>query len=302
VIDRACISLNHRCNLRCKYCHFAGKEAAIDDENYEFQADEVGLIVTNIVEYCNKNGIAKFKFGIVGSGEPLLSFDTLSHIVDRVCSIGGELFRLYTITNGICLTDEQLRFFYQSSDIIELNFSLDGNEKIHDAMRQGYVQTIAAIERYEVTFGEKPRINATVTRKSIENTEELIAYFTNNGFMKINFSIVSDVSDTAIKITQEEYEEFIGKCATSGIAMRQKRDNIQRTHDCAKFGRLCGVGHSNIFYTRNGIYPCGRFFGLEEYRLADFGTKLDEVEKAFHKLKGIADGACYYDVFVGGSI
>jgi uncharacterized protein len=147
-------------------------------------------------------------------------------------------------------------------------------------------------------FGEKPRINATVTRKSIERKEELIRFFLKNEFNKINFSIVVDVDDVTIKITRGEYEGFLDYCEKRGIAMRQRRDGIERTYDCTMFGRLCGVGHTNLFITRKGIYPCGRFFGLSEYKLTEYNNSIEEVEKQFARLQPITDGCCYYDTFV----
>ena len=300
MIDRACISLNHRCNLRCKYCHFSGKEADVADERYEFTPREAEQVIENIAEYCSANNVPKFKLGIVGSGEPLLSFQVLKHIVEKARSLCDGKIKTYTITNGVCLTNEMLNFFYRNRDIIDVNFSLDGYEEIHNALRQGYKKTLEAIEKYESVFGCKPLVNATVTRKSVENADKVISYFLSNGFNKVNFSIVSDIDDPAIKISQSEYDAFIDKCQERSIVMRQKRGGIEKIHDCAKYGRLCGVGHTNIFITKKGVYPCGRFFGLEEYRLADYSAKLQDIEKAFTKFKTLTDGCCYFDTYVRG--
>ena len=40
------------------------------------------------------------------------------------------------------------------------------------------------------------------------------------------------------------------------------------------YGTLCGVGRTNIFVTKRGIYPCGRFYGNEDYNYGafDFST------------------------------
>jgi uncharacterized protein len=198
----------------------------------------------------------------------------------------------------VSLTKDQIHFFHKNSDIIELNFSLDGNEEIHNTFRQGYKQTMAAIYLYEDTFGKKPRLNATVTRKSVLNKENLVRFYVKNGFDRINFSMVVDVSDQTIAVSREEYEDFLSYCESVGIVMRQKRDGMARVYDCTMFGRLCGVGQTNIFITREGIYPCGRFFGLRDYRLADYDALFKDVEMSFHSLPPSPDGGCYYDDIV----
>ncbi|MDE6690471.1 MAG: radical SAM protein, partial [Clostridia bacterium] len=204
------------------------------------------------------------------------------------------------ISIGVCLTGEMIDLFYRNRDLIDVNFSLDGNEKVHNCLRQGYKMTFAAITEYEKVFGHKPLINATVTRKTIDNADEVISFFVNNGFDRVNFSIVSDIDDPAVKITQAEYEVFLERCGKSGIKMRQKRGGIDRTYDCAKYGRLCGVGHTNIFITKKAIYPCGRFFGRNEYKLGEFDEKLSNIEAKFTRFEPLADGCCYFDTYSGG--
>ena len=57
MIDRACISLTNKCNLKCKYCHFQDKQ-----NNYsEFSIDDLKAIVDNIHDYCKQNHLEKFK-------------------------------------------------------------------------------------------------------------------------------------------------------------------------------------------------------------------------------------------------
>ncbi|MDR0920359.1 MAG: radical SAM protein [Oscillospiraceae bacterium] len=295
MIDRACISLNNNCNLKCKYCHFANKNIANPSE---LTSDNAEKIIKNIADYCRDNNLDKFKLGIVGSGEPFLSYNSLKAIVIEADKY-GNLFSLYTITNGISLTNEQLQFFYEHRSLIELNFSLDGNEEIHNNFRQGYEKTIETINRYKEIFGIAPRINATITRKSLQNKEQLVNYFKSNGFDRVNFSCVSDVADPKIAVNREEYEDFLNSCFQHKIIMRQKNDENKDKYDCTMYGKNCGVGRTNIFITKQGIYPCGRFFGLDDYRLGDLHTSLRDIELSFSKLKHIEKGLCYFDVYVG---
>ena len=298
MIDRACISLNHRCNLHCKYCHFAGKESDIPDAEYELAPSEAEKIVDNIAQYCSTYRVEKFKLGIVGSGEPLLSFATLIRIVESIDEVGNGVIKAYTISNGTCLTKEMADFFYRNRRLIDLSFSLDGDKPVHTALRQGFYRTMRAIDMYESFFHCKPLINATVTRHTITHADETIAFFLNNGFSQVNFSIVTDINDPTITITKAEYEDFLNKCQTSGIVMRQRRNDLEKVYDCAKYGRLCGVGHTNVFFTKQGVFPCGRFFGLPEYKLGEYDAPLRDIEAQFTNLNPIANGECYFDKYV----
>ena len=48
MIDRACISLNNNCNLRCRYCHFQDKQ----HDFISFGLPQLIQIVDNIHNYC----------------------------------------------------------------------------------------------------------------------------------------------------------------------------------------------------------------------------------------------------------
>ena len=64
MINRICISINNRCNLACRYCHFR--------EKGEIEAAEMNVfaILDNVKEYATQ----KFKIGFVGNGEGFLDW------------------------------------------------------------------------------------------------------------------------------------------------------------------------------------------------------------------------------------
>ena len=51
MIDRACISLNAKCNLNCSYCHFGNKKNNFKKEENEFEKDQLKKIIENILNY-----------------------------------------------------------------------------------------------------------------------------------------------------------------------------------------------------------------------------------------------------------
>ena len=295
MIDRACISINNKCNLRCSYCHFLSKKRADTQSKTEFNSGEVENILDNITKYCTESDIGEFKLGIVGAGEPLLSFDVLEFIVIHAKRNRNPVFRMYTISNGVALTMDHLRFFKEHSDIITLNFSLDGYEELHDAYRQGFAKTSRAILLYEKVFGSKPTINCTVTKQSVIHEKELVRFFKDNRFERVNFSRISDVADHDLALSENEYCDFLRKCEAAGIKMRQRNESTKQKYDCKKYGYLCGAGKTNVFFARNGVYPCGRFYGLEGYKVAEFDAKLDVIEERISVFDNEAGEECFYD-------
>ena len=67
MIDRICISINNRCNLKCNYCHF--HEKAIN----QARDMDVFKILDNVKSYNPKS----FKIGFVGNGEGFLDWAKL---------------------------------------------------------------------------------------------------------------------------------------------------------------------------------------------------------------------------------
>ena len=290
MIDRACISLNARCNLRCVYCHFAKKKNNEASKLNEFTVEEVKVFCSNLYCYIKKNKIPSFKLGIVGSGEPLLSFDALKTIVNYFTNSDlRDNIKMYVISNGTLLNEEIVDFFYENKDIIELNISLDGDPEINKKLRGCFPD----FSLYKDKFGHMPKINAVVTKEIILNQERMLSFFVNNSFEMINFSKVFATGDPNIIVSDEEYDSFLKNAQSKGIISRQ--NIIEKKYDCAKYGRLCGVGRNNIFITRTGIYPCGRFMDLKEYLLGNWNDSIKDIEIALTKFTPCPDGQCYYE-------
>ena len=290
MIDRACISLNARCNLNCSYCHFAAKKNNARAKDNEFSLDDVAMFCDNLRRYIADNGIKTFKLGIVGSGEPLLSFPQLKAIVRYFYdSEQQDHIKMYTITNGTLFNDEIIDFFYEYRSIIELNVSLDGDPEINKRLRGAFPN----LEIYRRKFGVMPKVNAVVTKEIIRNQQRILSYFVNNDITKINFSKVFATDDPEVAVSDVEYAEFLARAKELGIESRQ---NVPTKRlDCAKYGNLCGVGRNNIFIAKTGIYPCGRFMDLAEYCFADWSEPLSDVEVKMKKFAACPDGECYFE-------
>jgi len=288
MIDRACISLTNKCNLKCKYCHFKDKQ-----NNFtEFSFNDLKTIIDNIHVYCMKNHLEKFKLGIVGSGEPMMKFSLLIELLEYIKSNDYSEFNLYTITNGTMLNERKINELYKYKDLIKVCFSLDGYKELHNAGRMLYDNTALAINLYCLKYGQMPSINATVNLLSYENKEKLIEFFQAHNIYDVTFSKLVGYFDKDLYITDEKFKEFMDYAEAKGMNSRQFRK--EKCYDCTMYGRLCGVGRTNIFFTPEGIYPCGRFYKNDKYLLGTFDSNLFEIENKVNQMKPVEDGKCFY--------
>jgi len=295
MINRMCISLNSRCNLKCKYCHFSSKKNNENSKNNEFSLDDIKIFCDNLRKYITSEKIDNFKLGIVGSGEPLLSLEVLKYIVEYFYNSElKNIIKMYTITNGTLLTNEILMFFYKYKEIIELNISFDGDEKTNIELR-GYNPNLSL---YNEIFGKMPKINAVVTKKIIKNQNDIFEYFIKNKIKEINFSKVFGINDEDMIISDDEYNLFLEKASELGIISRQ--NTTIKKYDCAKYGKLCGVGRNNIFITKTGVYPCGRFMDNEKYIIGNWNDDIYTINNTLSNIKPCPDGECFYDYYKVG--
>lgn len=292
MVNRVCISLGENCNIRCKYCHFEKRRTKVKQE---FNSNEMIAIINNIRKYMDKYDITSFKIGIVGAGEPILEFDVIKTLIEYVISVNENRIFFYTISNSILVNKNILNFFFENKSLISLNYSYDGPELIHNHGRTKYEEVFSRITEYEKCFGHKPSINCTIHRKSIEYQNELLKHFEDMKFPVITFSKIVDTNDSDFKITDDEYNNFLKETTNYKIKVRQLLPDNEKKIDCTMYGNICGVGRNNIFFTRMGVYPCGRFYGKNKYKLGNFYDELNNIENCMRNITPVAPGECYFN-------
>jgi len=299
MIDRACISLGEKCNLKCSYCHFHNEEnGKLSGSPQEFSADELIRIINEINDYATNHEVSTFKIGIVGSGEPILQIKKIVALITYVKENNLNRLAFYTITNGTILNNKILNFFSEHRDLIKLCFSLDGYEELHNIGREKYDVVYKGIKKYESVFGAKPPINCTVHNKTIKNKSKLRAYLETENFKDVTFSRLFDSHDIKMTVSEGEYKNLLSEFKGGQFEVRQLDEKNKKKYDCTMYGTLCGVGRTNIFITKKGIYPCGRFYGNEKYNYGAFDMNLNDLEIEMKKMKSLNDGECYFDKYV----
>lgn len=253
MIDRVCISINNRCNLACKYCHFHEKGLS----------EDVPMDVPKILENIKAYAKSSFKIGFVGNGEPLLDFKLLKEYIEFLSD--QTYISIYTITNGtVQLESDDWKFLENHN--VNVGFSIDGPEEIHNLYRgKSFKCVMANVERYKEATGHYPTFNATVGKEVIENAAEVISFFKQFG-TRITFSRMIG----KYGISLEKYRDFMNEA--------EKQISVRRgALDCTMYGGKCGAGANNFFFSNGKVYLCGNCVDLSPLGSSDMS--FEELEK-----------------------
>ena len=253
MIDRICISINNRCNLNCRYCHFHEKESLEDADMNVFE------ILDNVVGYAK----GAFKIGFVGNGEAFLDFNRLKEYIAYIENYHN--ISVYTITNGtVCISDEDWLFLNDHN--VNVGFSVDGYKELHNLNRcNSYDKVMENVDKYRLVTGHYPTFNATVGKESLLNAREIIEFFKPFG-TRVTFSRM--IGSHGISL--QEYRSF--------LAFVEKEIPIRRGGmDCTMYGGLCGAGLNNFFFSNGKVYLCGNCIDLPP--VGDSRMSFDELEK-----------------------
>lgn len=258
MIDRICISINNRCNMACKYCHFREKGTTEDIPM------DVYKILDNVKSYTKES----FTIGFVGNGESFLDWPKLKSYISYVSD--SPNIRCYTITNGtISLPKNEWQFLEEHN--VNVGFSIDGYKELHDKYRcNSFDCVMKNVDCYKSVTGHYPTFNATVGKESIENIERIIDFFKPFG-TKVTFSRMIG----KYGISLEDYRKFLD-VAEKSLFVRRGRI------DCTMYGGHCGAGMNNYFFANGNIYYCGNCIDLPSVGTSN--TPLIELEKVSLKI------------------
>lgn len=114
------------CNFNCPYCFEIGKKAKKMNNS----------VIENLMFFIKKHKEAK-KLDITWyGGEPLLAFDIIQKILNKIkLEISVPLNRHSIITNGFYFNQEVINFF-KEHPLDAIQITLDGNKKRHDIIRK----------------------------------------------------------------------------------------------------------------------------------------------------------------------
>lgn len=155
------LQITDRCNLRCRHCYLG------ETEGRELPVSEIRAVLD---EFEEMQGLRL----LITGGEPLLhrDFDAINGLLPAYA------FRKILFTNGLLLHDGVLH----TLNVDEVQFSIDGMEKGHDALR-GAGSYRALLRRVESALqsGRDVSVATMVHRENLGEFEEMSVLFRGMG-------------------------------------------------------------------------------------------------------------------------
>ena len=290
-IERICLSVNSVCNLACTYCYFFAIPEALPGPE-SLSAEEIETILHCAHRYSLRPEVHKrIKINFVGSGEPLLSWAAIRTALLRFQNATPtHRLRFYTVTNGLLLSP---RIIDEMKEVgLVPSISLDGPKDLHDHSRKkhggqgSFHHVLRGLEHLRAA-GFTVAINTVLTRDLLRRLPEFLTFAQEHQLQKIIFDRLVDVPAEQNPLTYAEFyralrhiAEVIAAMGLSSLEvgnLEAYRRALQGQPDrvCTMFGSTCGAGLDNLMYMQRDVYPCGRMFHQERWRLGRFDEALE---------------------------
>ena len=278
------IDLTQACVMRCAYCfrRLTDKPSMISDKVLDD-------ILDYLIAYCHKHNKMNIDVQPWG-GEPLLAFDKICHIDDRLKQAGITAC-VSVETCGVLFSDKLAEEAARRG--IKIGISIDGVPKLHNQHRpkangnDSFGDIQSGIEKlYQNGYQHKYSSITTVTKESLPFVESTVEFFCKE--MKLpyfKFNAVKpnpQMKRAGLELTEEEVKDFYARMFDKYIEMRKQGCNGIETNIGIKIlnllGRKCGHiclargcmgGRKMISFDSDGrIFPCD----ITDLKEQAFGT------------------------------
>jgi uncharacterized protein len=275
------------CNMGCVYCFEDAINSRIGPMSRQTAAAALDFVFA-------KTAAAPRIALHFGSGEPLIRFDLLKDIVAeanaRAAALGKSIAYDLT-TNATLVTEEIARFLCDQP--FSVRVSCDGPAEVHNRFRpmRGGQTSYAAVERGLRLLLQHLPDRLTVNTVICGNTRlaEIWSWAKALGVTHLHVIKVGTktheiaVDDRELSTFRSDLEAICDDMLSDLRAGRRPIDYqpiakiVRRLMIPEPITRFCGVAGSYLGVASNGrVYPCFRHLGLEDYRLGDVWTGVDD--------------------------
>ena len=255
------LMLTQRCNLSCAYCYAAAEQTGADlDPDLAFRA----------VQACRPQPLSdrpgRLTVELTG-GEPLLIFDRLRDLVDRINTLEPRP-RLAIQTNGLLLTEDKLNFLIRNR--VGLGLSLDGPPLVNDRLRGGGDRAVRALDLLD-RAGVGVNITVVLTRRNITDLPDFLLFCAGRSSIRvINLDLVRDLGragDRDLTPTADQIREIVPRLITTLAFINARRfpplkvreiDQVARRRSEKEIQPYClaAMGLAAAVDPKGRLWPC----------------------------------------------
>ena len=272
-VNLAYFILSERCNLACKYC-FVGSDtcgkgiSSVKDMSLDVAEKAIDVFARQLEQSdCDytKNESNIIFFG----GEPLLKFDVLKYVVQRIKEISKTRPVLRNtntaiITNGTLLNEDKITALNDMG--VAVSISIDGFTKEANAMRvdnagvETFERVLHILEIYKKLNVDAPSLSVTLTKKTIEDLPSMVDLVRNFNVQGFGYNVLLKRDNSQDDI--EYYEAASDFIIDSFLALRKHgvyEDRIMR--------KLNAFANSKIHYSDCGATSGGQILFAPDGRI-----------------------------------
>lgn len=292
------------CNLRCTYCY---EQNDIRNGDMSFEtADKVILFIKKkIKEAGTERLVIRFH-----GGEPLIAFDLIKYLMDRLdCECGGLVQSIhYSLTTNLTLYKSYMAETMKRFSMVSV--SIDGTQENHDRNRI-YIDGTGTYNRVKNSIekllndGISIVGRITVTKDNYKDIDVHVKSIIDIGIDTIDMQL--DL--TEIKWMNIDIELYLEKLKVLLDYSVFLRDSEQRNIEIPMFksaknklkNSICDGGISSFAIATDGLlYPCIMATNKEEYILGDVEGNikqrtLDTIQKIGLETIKDCEGCARYD-------
>ena len=205
---------SEQCNLACKYC-FLGNNDAHKRKNFALENMSIETADKGIDFFIKQIKLSKTNFEenkpiiIFYGGEPLINYDILVHIAERINKLRYfeeciKNIEMSIVTNGVLLSREKILKLSELG--VSIAISVDGLTAESNAMRVDHsgksvfskiIKTLDLCKELGVTFS----LSITLSEETIKETKNVLQLIDKYGVKSLGFNIL--MSDENFILPQE---------------------------------------------------------------------------------------------------
>ncbi|MEG1312071.1 MAG: radical SAM protein [Romboutsia sp.] len=257
------IVVTEDCNLRCSYC-YEGDNKNTSKMNFQ-TADKV---INFIAKKINEESDDVYQpIVIFHGGEPLLNFEIIKYIYNKLNNVVKKNIRYDMTTNGTILNDEIEEFILNNIDA--LSISLDGIKESHNKFRifangSGSYDIVIKNARRLLSKSSNLRVRMTFSMNTVKYMYESVKEMHKMGFKYIVPALdkLSQWDEHSIKTLENQVDKVVA----------YKKENIEAKISTAdiitlntKKGDCFGGVVSFCIGSKGLVYPCAYAIGKDEF-------------------------------------